>query len=399
MNQRTVESPPAIPKLVYLVTVPITARAFLRGQLAAMKAAGFDVLLISSPGPELNEVAVQEGVRVAGIPMQRTMNPWRDLIALGRLVRLLRRERPAIVNASTPKAGLLGMLAAWFVRTPVRIYLQRGLRLETTHGVTRLILTATERLTAACAQHVVCNSPSLRQRYLDLRLAPAAKVKVLGAGSSNGVDAARFLPTAETPARAASLAARIGLPAGAPVIGFVGRFTRDKGFVELAQAFARVQQRIANAQLLLVGDFETGDPVPPAVVADLAANSAIHQTGFVKDAAPYYHCMDVLAFPSFREGLPNAPLEAALAGAPTVGFRATGVVDVVLDGETGLLAPIGDPVALADGLITLLENGELRRTLGNQARERALREFRPEVVWGHWVKFYHRCSHHVSSPP
>lgn len=382
-------------KIVYIVSVSMTVR-FLRGQLSALRAQGFEVIVISSPGEELSEVAAQEGVKIYAVPIEREISLRHDFITVWQLYMILRRERPSIVNASTPKAGLLGMIAAWLARISVRVYQVRGLRLETTTGFKRWLLNTTERIAAACAQWVVCNSPSLAEVYVAQGLAAPAKVLVLGAGSSNGVHAEHFLPHGGTSDLTTALRKKLMIPVQAPIIGFVGRLTRDKGIVELVEAFDAVRKQMPEAYLLLVGAFEPGDPVPPELVAAIEANPQIVRPGFVADPAPYYHLMDVLAFPSYREGLPNVPLEAAVAGIPTVGFRATGVVDAVQDGETGFLVPVGSTSALADALLLLLQDRALRQQMGATAQTWVLTNFRQSSVWQRWVSFYQQCLHQTS---
>ncbi len=317
-------------------------------------------------------------------------------MALWRLTTLLRREQPDIVNASTPKAGLLGMLAAWLTRIPVRIYLVRGLRLETASGVKHTVLSLAERITAACAHFVICNSPSLRKTYEAHGFANPRKLQVIGQGSSNGIDTARFLPSSTLKRTAAAIRQQLGIPGEAAVIGFVGRFTRDKGIIELTEAFAQLQHRHPNLYLLMVGDFETGDPVPIDTIHKIISNPYIKLTGFVSDTAPYYHAMDILAFPSHREGFPNVPLEAAAAGIPTVGYHVTGVVDAVLNGHTGILVPIGSVRALAEALDLLIREQTQRERLGHQAQERVLSTFRSEMVWQQWLNLYNECLCSVS---
>ncbi len=376
------------PRLLYLVTHPLSARLLLRGQLQQMREWGFDVSVVSSPGPDLEVVRTREQVRTVPILIEREISPARDAISLGRLVKVMRELRPHIVNASTPKAGLLGMIAAQLTQVPVRIYLLRGLRLETSAGLQRAVLGATEQVASACAHRVVCVSESLRRSYVEGGYANSEKAVVLGAGASNGVDVARFERTAERQSEALALRRQLGIDPGSTVIGFVGRFVADKGIAELLEAFEEVRREHRSAQLLLVGGDLAGDAAPPGLAQRIRSAPGVVSTGPVTDVAPFYRVMDVLAFPSHREGFPNVPLEAAAAQVPTVGFRATGVVDAVEDGSTGLLVQTGDSPALARSLGQYLGAPELRAAHGRAAGERARRLFSNEAVWQAWREEY-----------
>jgi glycosyltransferase involved in cell wall biosynthesis len=216
---------------------------------------------------------------------------------------------------------------------------------------------------------------------------------VLASGSASGVIAERHLPRS-LDQNWLALRQQLGIPADALVIGFVGRFVRDKGISELVAAFQVIRKRHLQCCLLLIGTFETGDPLDLAVVQYLKAalansvQSGVYGTGWVADVAPYYAVMDVLALPTYREGFPISPLEASMCEVPVVGTLATGMVDAVVNGKTGLLVPIGDVTALTNALLELLENVELRQQLGAAGRQRALASFLPNQIWQAWCDYY-----------
>jgi glycosyltransferase involved in cell wall biosynthesis len=366
-------------RLMYVVTSSLTVR-FVMGQLDYLRKAGFEVMLVSSPGKELQN-AERAGVGTIAVKMAREISPLRDVVSLWRLVRMMRQLQPRIVNFSTPKAGLLGGIAALLSGVPSRVYMLRGLRCETATGLKRNVLMAAERMACACAHRVICVSESLRQKAIELGVVEANRTVVLGAGSCNGIDAQRFAPTAEALQRGKQLREKLGIPANAPVIGFVGRLTTDKGVNELVEAYCELRKEIGDLRLLVVGEMEQGDPLTERTRELLEREPGIARTGFVDDAADYYHVLDVLAFPTYREGLPNVVLEANAAGKAVVAARATGVVDAVVDGVTGLLVPVGDAAALAAALKRVIEDRELAAALGQAGRERVVREFQRERVW------------------
>ena len=369
--------PASPPCAVFILASSLAPRRLLVGQCRRLKQAGFEVAVIASPGPDLDAFSASEAVRTVAIPIERQPAPLRDLVALVRLWRLLRRLRPRIVEAGTPKAGLLGMLAAWLADVPLRIYTLHGLRLETVSGLHLRILAALEKLAAAAATHVLCVGHELRERALGFGLFPAGKATVLAAGSANGVDLERFRPSPR--------------PADAPpTIGFVGRFTCDKGIEDLVEAFERVRKRVPRLRLLALGGHEDGDPLPAALRMKLDQDPAIELPGFIDDPAPYYSRMNVVALPSRREGLPLALLEAAASARPIVATRATGVAEAAEHGVTGLLVEHGDVDGLAEALASLLLDRAQAEELGQAARARMERLFSSRAVIGRKVDLFQR---------
>lgn len=347
----------------------------LTGRLRALREAGFRVTLVSSPGDLLERTAQREGVDWIALPIRRGIAPFADIVSLVRLCWLLRRLRPDLTEFSTPKAGLLGTLAAMLCGVPQRIYMLRGLKLEGTTGFKQRILLLAERLTAACAHSVLCNSPSLRAEALALGIAPESKLHLLGDGSSNGVDVERFSPGMS------SVRERLGIPTEAPVIGFVGRLTRDKGIPELLKAFDQILAVAPTARLLLVGWFDKAeDALGKGLRSRIERDPQIHFTGFVQDTSTYYKAMDVMVLPTYREGFPNVVLEAAATGIPVVTTLCTGSRDSVLPEVTGLLIPPGYPEAISEAVLKLLHNPEMRRRMGVAARTWIVEHFQDRRV-------------------
>jgi len=386
MNTLKISSEPNLIRVVNILTSSLTAR-FLEGQPEYFEKKGFEIVIVSSAGGELSK-AQRKGARTIAVPMAREISPWRDLLSLWRIWRVLSRLRPTITNVATPKAGLLGGIAAWACRVPCRYYSLIGLRCETTTGFKRKLLILTERIACLCAHRVICVSESMRQKALDLGIVDANRTVVLASGSYAGVDTKRFAPTPEVLRHADQIRRNLSIPREAPVVGFVGRLTRDKGIAELVEAYSLLRKRIPELRLLLVGEVEEADPLPSETHCLMESDPRIIQTGFVEDPVPSYHIMDVLALPTHREGFGNAAIEANAAGKPVVAARATGVVDSVIDGLTGILVPVGDAKALAGALELVLEDSSLAVALGGAGRERALRDFRQETVWDAIIQEY-----------
>jgi glycosyltransferase involved in cell wall biosynthesis len=331
----------------------------------------------------LDRIRIQQRVETLAIPMRRGIAPLADLLSLLRLCRALRRLRPDLTEFSTPKAGLLGAFAAWLCGVPIRIYILRGLRLETASGIRRRILLGAEKMAAACSHLVICNSDSLRMQALVLRIAHQSKLRIFGDGSSHGVDVERFAPGPPM------MREKLGIPHDVPVVGFVGRLTRDKGVPELIEAFEEIVQRIPAARLLLVGWFDDSeDALSPELRAHIMRHPRIICTGFVDDTAPYYRAMDVMALPTWREGFPNVVLEAAATGLAVVTTLSTGSRDAVIPEVTGLLIPPGYPQAIAEAVLALLRDPNRRRKMGRAARKRAVEHFRDGLVLARTVQCY-----------
>lgn len=366
-----------LPKPVAVVTstIPITVDKFHRELIRQIQAEGYDVCVVSSPGPELDRVGQEMGVRVCSLPMTRDVSLRADLVALVKWVHLCRLERPALVVTATPKASLLGQLAAKVTRAHRRLYYMGGLRLEGEEGRRRQLLAAIERLTSWASTEVVANSPSLAVRYAELRLAPQRKLRQTRPGSSHGVDSDHFSPRPPD----LVLAGALGIDRSVPVIGFFGRLTHDKGIDALITAMALLHADSIACQLLVVGAQNEPDS---AIYLDKLESTGerVFSVGAVDDVRPYFSLTDIHVLPSLREGFPNVVLEASAMGLPTVTTDATGAVDSVRAGETGIIVRTRDAQALADAIQTLVSDPDKASRYGVAARKWVIADFPPESV-------------------
>ena len=371
-------------KLVHIVTVP-ESFAFLRGQTRYMAQRGFEITGISSAGPYQTMFRNAEPVCLITIEMTRRITPIRDLVAVARLVRALRAIRPHIVHAHTPKGGLLGMLASVIARVPVRVYHMRGLPLTTATGPRRAILALTERMACGFASRVLCVSHSVRAEAITERLAAPGKIVTLHRGSGNGVDAATAfnpdLPGGDKCRRREAFRTRLQIPEDAGVVVFLGRVVRDKGLVELAEAWESLSERHADAHLVVVGPFEPQDRLPAPTVEILRGHPRIHLIDRTADVRSVYSAADLVVLPTFREGLPNVLLEAAAMRLPVVATRVSGCIDAVVDGTTGTLVPPRNPAALAAAIERYLLDATLRVRHGDAGRSHVLASFQQEAIW------------------
>ena len=368
-------------KLLHITTVPMTL-GFLSGQVGYMKQQGLKINALSSPGELLDKFAESEQVSVYAVEMPRRITPTKDLYAILQLWQSISKIRPQIVHAHTPKGGLLGTISAWLARIPIRIYHMRGLPLMTATGYKRWLLWWSEKVACTLAHQVFCVSHSLREVAISENLCPADKIKVLLGGSSNGVDATtRFNRSSLDLDTRQEIRNKYGIPTNAVVVGFVGRIVRDKGIEELVTAWKILREEFLDAHLLIVGPFEPQDPVSSDVEDLLKSAPRIHLVGMDWNTPPLYAAMDILTLPTYREGFPNTPLEAAAMQLPVVATRIPGCIDAVQDNVTGLLVPPRNAEALTEAIRSYLQHPELRDQHGKAGRDRVVLSFRQEAIW------------------
>jgi glycosyltransferase involved in cell wall biosynthesis len=376
-------------KICRVVTVPQTFRMLLREQLHCAAESGLELTLVSSPGPELEELAAELRARAVGIPIRRNPAPVADLVSLLRLSRFYSANRFDIVHSSTPKAGLLSGVASVLAGVPVRVHTFTGQPWVELSGVRRAIPRVCDRITAYCATQCYADSPSQRNFLVSEGIVAAKKLKVIGAGSISGVDLDRFSTDRWGGDLARKTRLELGIPTHAEVIIFVGRITKDKGIRELRRAFESVAASNPQVHLLLVGPMEADQKHTTRGELEWQAGAQrTHFVGYTTTPEKYLAASDIFCLPSYREGFGSVVVEAAAMGLPVVVTRVTGLIDSVVEGRTGLVVPPKDVGQLSNALTTLLDSRDLRKSLGDAGRLRVRQEFDAKLINGAVVAEY-----------
>ena len=375
-------------KLIRVTTVPSSLRVLLRHQLKFMSSY-YEVLAVSSPEKMLEDVAIHEGVRIAPVCMTRSITPLKDLQSLWRLYHLFRKEKPAIVHTHTPKAGLLGMMAGRMAGVPVRMHTVAGMPLMESTGFKKRVLQGVERLTYSCATGVYPNSKNLAEYISRNQFCKEKKLKVLGNGSSNGIDTDFFRLTPAIASSANDLRAKFHFMEDHFIFLFIGRLVKDKGIEELVEAFAELKKNHPGIKLLLVGPYEQElDPLSKKTISRIENDPDIIHEDFQQDIRPYLAISNALAFPSYREGFPNVPMQAGCFDLPLIVTNINGCNEIVEHGKNGLIIPVKDSVALSDAMLTLLADKLLYSTLKKNARQMIVERYDQRKLWNLLLEEY-----------
>lgn len=370
-----------MPGLVRITTVPVSMQVLLKGQMKFMQQHGFDVTMVSSDGPEVKAVQEQEGCVHISIPLTRKISPFTDLKSLIKLTRLLKKLKPAIVHTHTPKAGLIGMWAAKLAGVPIRLHTIAGLPWMETKGSMRTLLKTVEKLTAMPANRIYPNSLAL-QKFLEEEHVARGKMTVLGKGSSNGIDSRFFSVNDQIAQQANDLRQQKNVDANAWVWIFVGRLVKDKGVGELLDAFKKLHEQFPADQLWLLGVEEPElDPLDEPHKKILHTHPAIQCWGFQKDIRPYLAASQVLAFPSYREGFPNVPMQAGAMGCMLLLSDINGCNEIVQHKENGLLIPVKDSSALLDSMLFVRKDPATREKYAMAIRDKIRQDYDQQALW------------------
>lgn len=381
-------------KIIRVTTVPMSLGGLLKGQLRFMSK-HFKVVGISSEGnvegdtEALNNVGLEEGIDVIGVMMTRKITPIQDLKSVYKLYKIFKREKPLIVHSHTPKAGTVSMLAAKLAGVPNRLHTIAGLPLLVAKGPKRILLNVVEKFTYACATKIYPNSFGLKEIILENKFTIISKLKVIGNGSSNGIDTSFFNPELYSQEQSSDLRKELNLNTSDIVFVFVGRIVKDKGINELIEAFSKICVEYTNAKLLLVGSYERDlDPISVEAENEINSNENILSVGWQKDVRPYFAMANILVFPSYREGFPNVVMQAGAMNLPSIVTNINGCNEIIVNGENGYIIPVENSEELYERMKRFLDNQSLLQTMSLTARSTICKSYQREFVWESLLKEY-----------
>lgn len=354
-------------KIIRITTHPRTLYAFCRGLLAELST-DYEVIAVSSPGDRLDDLSQSEHIRCIPVRMERPISLRKDIVSLFKLIKVFKEERPQIVHSMTPKAGLLSMVAAWTTGVPIRVHTFTGLVFPTSTGFKRKLLMLTDRITCACATHIIPEGEGVKHDLEHYGIT-SKPMRVLGYGNVRGIDLQYYSCTKEVLDEAEKIRLSLGIAPSSLVFTFVGRLVRDKGINELVATFDKLYKQFTDIHLIFVGHDERKlDPLNNNTLRIINDNPHIHAVGEKGDVRPWYAASDVLVFPSYREGFPNVVIEAGAMGLPSIVTDINGSREIIRQNENGVIIPSQDADALYQTMNKFINHPQRIKEMGEKAR-------------------------------
>jgi len=367
-------------KFFIMTTIPLSLM-FFKGQVGVLKKK-FDIEIISSSGELLDKFRENEKVKTYPIEMKREIAFFNDLVSLFKLVKLFIKTKPKIVHSSTPKAGLLGMVASWITKVPIRIYYIHGLRYQGAEGIKRKILLTMEKLTCRFATDIFSVSFGVKD-ILEKDKITSKKINIIGNGSVNGIDTDYFSSDKVT-----DRLENLNIKKNDFVFGFVGRVVKDKGIEELVDAFKKLEKDFSHIKLLLVGEYEkNSNPLKQSIKDEIKNNPNIITVGFQSEIRAFLKKMDIFILPSYREGFGVSLIEALSMGIPVISTNITGCNEIIQDGINGILITPKSTIELYNTMVKLLVNDESLDNMRKTTRE-SVKKYAQKEVWENTLKSY-----------
>lgn len=373
---------------IIIATTSFLSYKLIQGQISYLTSQGHDVIFISSYNSKVHLKVKEEGGRFIAVDFEREISVFKDLLSVIKIFKIIRHEKPDIINYSTPKASLLFSLVSVFFFKTIFVFTLRGLRSDTLGGMKKHIVFFTEKLCCKLADKVIAISPSLLDHAIGLGLLKENKAVVFGKGSSNGVDVNKFKRTSEVIEKGKKLKLELNIPSDSIIFGFVGRLVKDKGIEELVNAFQLINEEFPNTYLILTGSFEEGDYIGDQLIDLISVHSNIRHVNFTSDVPTVMSIYNILVLYSYREGFGNVAIEASSMGIPVLVSNIPGAKDTIENNITGLLVEPCNVNELYKQMRYYLLNQDLIKVHGVNGRKRVEKYFKSEFIWKSQLDLY-----------
>lgn len=373
---------------IVIATTSALSYKLIQGQIRFLTEQGYEVIFISSYDDNIKINVQQEGGKYIQVNFEREISLFSDFKSLYKVFKIIKDEKPDIINYSTPKAGLLFSLVSFFFSKTKFIFTLRGLRSDTLNGFKKRLVFLTEKISCSLSDRVIVISPSLLNHAANLKLLKKNKAIVFGKGSSNGVDINKFKITSKIIDEGKRLKKKLKIPDEAIVFGYIGRLVKDKGVVELYEAFKEINKKYPNTYLVLTGPVEYGDYLGDDFISSINSHSNVRHIGFTDNVPAVLSIYDALVLYSYREGFGNVAIEASSMCKPVIVSNIPGGKDTIEDNVTGLLVEPKNTLELLLKMEYYLLNPDLIKTHGLNGRERIEKYFSNESIWKQQLKLY-----------
>ncbi|MFA5878133.1 MAG: glycosyltransferase family 4 protein [Candidatus Staskawiczbacteria bacterium] len=375
-------------KICYVTSVDLTLKFILLNHLKFLKNEGYDVYTVCSPGKLLKDV-MAEGIKIKTITFKRKFSPMSDIIAFLKLYFFFKQEKFDIVHTHTLKPEFLGQIAAKLAGVPIIINSLHGFNFaEDTPKIKKKIFTLIEKIAARYSSLIFSISRKIVKSVVNEKVCKREKIKYLG----DGISVFRFDPSKFSKEFILNKKKELGIDPGKKVIGIVARLVAEKGYLDLFQALKTVLVKHPETLLLVIGqeEPEKRDNIDSKIVKNYQIENNVLFLGERNDVEELYPLMDIFAFPTHREGLGVALLEASAMMIPVIATNTGGCPEVVDDGKTGILIPLKNVEKLTEAILYLFNNPEKAKKMGQNGRQKILREFDERLVFSILGKEYRR---------
>lgn len=369
-------------KLCIISTIPTTIKAFFGEQLKFLKDNGFDITVITSSAVSSQDYGkgLPEGIKLQTVKMSRTISPLADFKAFSEISKIIKDGNFDIVQYVTPKAALLGSVASWRTKVPVRLYLMWGLYYVTQTGFKKFMFKTIEKIVCKCSTAIAPDSKGNVKLAVEEGLCKADKIGVVGHGSANGVDTDKFNPD-KLSQDGKKIRINLGIPEKVRVFGCIAAIVGDKGINELIEAFDDISKKYPEVYLLYIGQTTEKDPVKNSTIEIMRNNSKIIHLGWQSEPEKYLAAMDIFVLPTYREGFSVVNIEASAMALPVISTDVPGPQESIVNGETGILVPAKQVQPLIDAMKDLLGRPLRAKKLGEAGRKRVQEFYEQKKLW------------------